>query len=420
MITFVRFATTTTQRLQTNDDGALAPRARLEPFRYEDALKLHQEHLGDYEQLEHERFDQVSKLNAELSKRVAQLEKLLRDKEQQTIATPKPTNAKADYNASHFVTPAEQIIAVAAQPVASEPPVVVVNPDYHKLIMTYEALKDKASAEIKVLKTRLASAQSEQAECVKDFDARVARLRQASVESVNSLRRKHAYEIDKLVEVLTGQRLSLMDSSELQYHNEHGREEDEALLFSDPLKVRSLLSLRDKQVSRVQALEECVGVTRRQLDDAVRELHTVRHKCARTEEANALLQSTVGRLLRAVGAKKGDTARGQLERIYEALNDKLGVLEQAKSGLGDRQLLVNTPGYFDAVISPTTAAALVSATFDDVDYSPLAATRGSCSSHDQQLVRHLQDQLSEKNSEILKFRQELDKILQFLHSLKKH
>ncbi len=105
-------------------------------------------------------------------------------------------------------------------------------------------------SEVESLKIKLANAQNELKLREKEHELKVMHAKHANEKSFNDLMRKHKYEINKLIGILTGDEVLGAKS----FYDVEGH--DSGSLLDDPIRMRLLLNSRSKHLNMTQTIEK--------------------------------------------------------------------------------------------------------------------------------------------------------------------
>jgi hypothetical protein len=236
--------------------------------------------------------------------------------------------------------------------------------------------------ECETLKLALVKSENRLKLAEKDFELRLEQMKHQNEKRFAEVIQKRNAEIECVLRSYTGMNLSLRD-------------------LDDPIRMRFLVQTKHNELNQViQKQKEIIH----QLHERLNETSIYQDKCEKLNAQNKQLKEEIERMEEELlRAKKNFTPQ---MRDFEILNEKLQQFEKLNQkrerDLGEllNGTLNSTSTYLHS-ITPTNQA-------DHVSNEQL-----------DQIVKHYELQLKNKNQEIKRFRSELDNMLNVLHTLKR-
>lgn len=237
-------------------------------------------------------------------------------------------------------------------------------------------------SECEKLKLALVKSENNLKLAEKEFELRSEQMKHQNEKRLSDVIQKRNAEIECVLRSIMGMNLSLND-------------------LDDPIRMRFLIQSKHNELNQViQKQKEII----QQLHERLNETNIYKDKCEKLSEQNKRLNEEKERL-------KDDLQRAKQNftpqmRDFEMLNEKLRQFEmlnqKREKDLGDllNGTLNSTSSYLHS-ITPTSQT-------DHVSNEQL-----------NQIVKHYELQLKNKNQEIKRFRSELDNMLNILHTLQR-
>jgi hypothetical protein len=256
------------------------------------------------------------------------------------------------------------------------------------------------------LKRKLANAYKEIQINQHEFDLRLKQMAGSYDKTVNELKEKHRYEVDKLLRLFMINRNGsiedpAIESEFLRFNDQKNLSSGMSSVLDDPAYIRLLLKASDNfQNRKLESLME----TNRILNENLAEFKMYRENCKLLEEANSGLKRRVNELESELSRLKSSSGSFSTLKEIEMLNEKLRAMEE-RYARREREIddIVNGRVPSNHPIRRSTENLMLNLSDD-------AKTKN--------LVSYYENQLRIKNKEIEKFRLELDAMLKLLQSLR--